>query len=132
MRRYFVFYGGQSTNYVPQINKFNSYYLSSTVDNVDVLHEHLGVPFPLHFAQSHVHFDLLFRQQPLLHLALETSQQERLKHRMQSLHQLIVAKTLIRVEPLVEVVWWIEHVGQQEIEQRPQFVQVILERRAGQ
>jgi hypothetical protein len=38
----------------------------------------------------------------------------------------------VEVEPLVELLGGREHLGQQEVEQRPELVQVILQRRARQ
>lgn len=41
-------------------------------------------------------------------------------------HQAVVPQTFIHVEPLVEILGGTEHFGQQEVEQGPQLVEVVL------
>ena len=42
----------------------------------------------------------------------------------------ILAKTLFRVEQVGKLFVWVKYVRHQKVEQRPQFVQVVLQRRA--
>ena len=46
---------------------------------------------------------------------------------MESLDETVVAETGVGVEPLVEVLGGGEHLRKQEVQQRPQLVQVVLE-----
>uniref|UniRef100_A0AAG5DLD8 Uncharacterized protein n=1 Tax=Anopheles atroparvus TaxID=41427 RepID=A0AAG5DLD8_ANOAO len=107
-------------------------HLARPVHHVDVLHQDLGVPVALHLRQADEDLHLLLRQQPLLDLGLEPPQQERLQHGVQPLDQRVVVHALVRVEPAVEVIGAVEDVRQQEVEQRPELVQVVLQRRTGQ
>ena len=51
---------------------------------------------------------------------------------MESRHQILVAEHRVGREPRVEILRRPEHFGEQKVEQRPEFVQVVLQRRARQ
>ena len=105
--------------------------LAGSVDNVDVPHQDFGVHFTLEFAEPDVDFELLLGFQSLLHFGLETSQQEGPQHGVQAFDQSVVAQTVVGVEPFVEILRVVEDIGQEEVEQSPQLVQVVLQRRSG-
>jgi hypothetical protein len=52
-------------------------------------------------------------------------------HLVQLLHHLVLLLVPVHGEPLLELVAAAEHLGQQEVQQRPQLMQVVLQRRAG-
>lgn len=66
------------------------------------------------------------REQALLNIALDTTQQERPQNLMELLHDHVLVAAL-RLEPLIERAGVTEHIRQQEIEQGPQFVEVVLQ-----
>jgi hypothetical protein len=117
-----------------------------TNNNTDLGFVYLGVPGALHLAQTHVDLGLLLGGQVLLHLGLEAAQQERLQQRVQLLDHVLLLKTAAaEIEPGVEVLGWVsilpfykqlylrrrEHIGQQEVKERPELMKVVLKRRAG-
>jgi hypothetical protein len=102
------------------------------VDHLEVLEQQLAVPLALHGAERHVELHLALRRQLLRHVALEAAQQKRPQHFVQLANHLLLLVLVGQIEPLVKVVRRGEHVGQQEVEQRPQLVQIVLQRRAGE
>ena len=90
-------------------------HLARPVHDVDVLHQDLGVPLALHLGQPDKDADLLLGQEGLLDVRLETAQEERLEHPVESLHQGVVSQARVGVEPLVEVVGAGENLGQEEV-----------------
>ena len=80
-----------------------------TIDNVNVLHEDLGVPLPLHLAQSDEDLHLLLGQQRLLHVALQPPQQEGFEDSMKSCYQIVITKARVGVEPLIKILRAAEH-----------------------
>ena len=52
--------------------------LAGAVDNVEILHKNLRVPFALQLREADVDFDLLLRQKRLLDVRFDATQQERL------------------------------------------------------
>ena len=107
-------------------------HFSCAIHDVDVLHQNLGVPIALHLGQPDKDGDFLLGLERLLDIDLEASKQERLEHSVQALHQGVVAQARVCAEPLVEVFGAGEDLWQKEVEQRPELVEVILQRRAGQ
>lgn len=85
--------------------------------------------------------DFNFRLERLLHFLLDTSQQERPQNSMQLVNNLLIALLLLRVcfvlittaqvEPLIKVARRRKDFGQQEVQERPQFMEVVLKRRSG-
>ena len=55
-------------------------FLAVGVDQIEILHEDLGVQFPLHLAQTNVDFNLLLRRQALLNVSFNSTQEERAKN----------------------------------------------------
>ena len=51
---------------------------------------------------------------------------------MKSSNEAVIAETRVGVEPLVEILRTAEDLGQQEIKQSPQFMEVVLQRSAGE
>ena len=124
----------------------------------DVLLQQLLVPRLLHLAHADLEDGLLLWRQTLLDVALDAPQQERPQHLharlwwpqrarqhggalaageprgarlMQLLHDLCLVAARVAAEPLVEALGAGEDLGQEEVEERPQLVQVVLQRRAG-
>ena len=50
---------------------------TSTVDNINIPHQDLGVHLTLEFAETNVNFQFLLRFEPFLYFGLQTTQQER-------------------------------------------------------
>lgn len=73
-------------------------------------------------------------RQARLDIRLEATEHERAKDLVQlGDHALLRLHIVnVEVEPLVELLGGREHLGQQEVEQRPELVQVVLQRRACQ
>ncbi len=74
----------------------------------------------------------LLGRQLLLDLCLDASKQEGPENSVQTLDELLVLKAAVFAEPGVEVVCRIEDIGQKEVQQRPELVQVVLQRSARQ
>mmetsp|Transcript_13968 Transcript_13968/g.34953 ORF Transcript_13968/g.34953 Transcript_13968/m.34953 type:complete len:377 (+) Transcript_13968:1858-2988(+) len=112
----------------------------AAVDSVHVFLQQRSVPLLLHLRHTDAQDGLRLRWKSLLHLRLDASQQERAEHLVKLRHnlQLRLIRGLsillhpVHVEPLVEGVRVGEHLGEKEVEQRPQLVQVVLQRRSGE
>ena len=51
---------------------------------------------------------------------------------MEPRNEIVIAKAGVGVEPLIEVLGAAEHLGQEEVEQSPELVQVVLKRGSSQ
>lgn len=89
----------------------------------------------LSLGEATAHHMLVFLGHLLLHVHLDPPEQERSQHLVEPLHQaLVVLLTALdhsrqRVgEPLLELAVGLEDVGHEEMHQRPQLHQAVLER----
>mmetsp|Transcript_8914 Transcript_8914/g.21077 ORF Transcript_8914/g.21077 Transcript_8914/m.21077 type:complete len:452 (+) Transcript_8914:1433-2788(+) len=98
------------------------------VDRVNVLLQHARVQRLLHLAHGNVHVDLGLLGEALLDVGLEAAEEEGAKDAVQLPGHLL--GLLGGLEERIEVIGVCELVWQQEVEQRPQLVQVVLQRRA--
>ena len=67
----------------------------------------------------------------MLHVRLDAAQEERAKDAMQPCHRIFVVDVL-GAEERVEGIGIGEHLREEEVQQRPQLVEVVLERCAGE
>lgn len=94
------------------------------------------VPEELHVRQSDVELDFLLRRQVGLHVALQPTKQKRTQNLLVRVSQSyrVEAVNQIRLHRLLEVgvkqVRALKHVRHQEVQQRPQFVEIVLQRRS--
>ena len=102
------------------------------VEHVQILHQQLRVQISLDFAEADVDFRFLLGRESLLHVGLDATQQEGAEHAMKTLDEVVVTEAAVGVEPSVEIVGRGEKIRQQKVEQRPQFVEIVLERGAGE
>mmetsp|Transcript_59635 Transcript_59635/g.158717 ORF Transcript_59635/g.158717 Transcript_59635/m.158717 type:complete len:424 (-) Transcript_59635:1733-3004(-) len=105
-------------------------FASLAVDGVNVLLENVAVELALHARHGDVHVDLRLGRQALLHVRLQPTQQERPQDAVELRRHLL--RLLRALEEGVELVRVGELVGQKEVEQRPQLVQVVLQRGTGE
>ncbi|KAH3669517.1 hypothetical protein OGAPHI_001638 [Ogataea philodendri] len=96
---------------------------------IDVSLQQLLVPFLLHFCHSNVHVELFLREQAFFHVRFDSSQKERLKDFMELLNNGVVfIFRVTRRKPLVKGLRVGKNVWKQEIQQRPELVQIVLQR----
>jgi len=81
-------------------------------------------------AHAEVQLGLLLGQERVLDVELETAQEEGLEYLVELLHHVLLVVLLGKREPRVKVLGRAKDIGQQKVEQGPEFVQVVLERRA--
>jgi hypothetical protein len=79
----------------------------------------------LHVGHANVQINLLLRQQALLHIALDTTEQEGSQNTVKLLDDCILILFLAR-EPLVKSLCITKNIWKQEVEQGPKFVKVVL------
>lgn len=65
-------------------------------------------------------------------VGLESAQEKRSQHFVQLVDHLVLLRFVVEIEPGVKVVGRRKHVGQQEVQERPEFVQVVLQGRASE
>ena len=83
--------------------KSHLFQLSSTVNYIDIPHEDLGIHLTLHLTESDVDFNFLLGLKPFLYFSFQTTKKERPKNGMKTLNKSVVTKTIVGVEPLVEI-----------------------------
>mmetsp|Transcript_8845 Transcript_8845/g.30409 ORF Transcript_8845/g.30409 Transcript_8845/m.30409 type:complete len:769 (-) Transcript_8845:151-2457(-) len=105
--------------------------LPRTVDGVDVLLHQVLVPLQLHLAHTNLQDGLLLGGQALLDLCLHPTQQERPQQLVQLVHGLVLLGVRVDLEPLIELFRAGKDVRQQKVEESPELVQVVLQRRTG-
>lgn len=74
-----------------------------TIDRIDIFLQQHSVPLPLHLCHSDIQVDLLFGQERVLHIRLDSSKQEWSQHLVQLLDHSIGLRCIFRLEPLVKV-----------------------------
>ena len=100
------------------------------VEGVHVALEDVLVLLALHGRELRVHDELGLGRDARLDVDLDAPEQEGLEHAVQLRDDLLLDLLVLEVEPRVEVLRVGEDVGDEEVEQRPQLVQVVLQRRA--
>src|SRR5699024_8806804 len=100
------------------------------VDSVNVLLQDLFVPFDLHVGHAQVQVDLLLGQKTLFDVTLDSAKQEWAENAVQLLDNGVLVAVLAG-EPLIKSLRVAENIGQQEVEERPKFVEVVLQGRSG-
>ncbi len=100
------------------------------VEGVHVALEDVLVLLALHRRELRVDDELGLGRDGALDVDLDAPEQEGLEDAVQLRDDLLLDLLVLEVEPAVEVLRVGEDVGQQEVEQRPQLVQVVLQRRA--
>mmetsp|Transcript_32858 Transcript_32858/g.77904 ORF Transcript_32858/g.77904 Transcript_32858/m.77904 type:complete len:460 (-) Transcript_32858:740-2119(-) len=104
--------------------------LRPAVDGLDVLLQEGRVVLLLHRAHADLEDRLLLWREPALHVALDTPKQERPQNLVQLLDDLRLALAPdADAKPLVKLLAAREDLGQEEVEEGPQLVQVVLQRR---
>lgn len=99
-----------------------------TIHSVDVFFEQRTVPLALHLCHAHIDVDFSLWEKALLDVGLDATQEERSKHFVKLLNDLvaIVVPFAARFEPLVKVFAAAENVRQEEVEQSPELLQIVL------
>ena len=77
-------------------------HLACSVHDINILHQDLSVPLPLHLREPNVDLDFFLWWKLLLHFRFESSQKERSKYAMKSLDQLGVLEPRL-TEPCVKI-----------------------------
>ena len=98
----------------------------------EVAHEHAPIPVDLHRRERQEDGRLRLGRQPLFDVRLETTEQAALQQPVQLAHQTWVDCSQLRIDGGVEELGRREDIGEQKVEQRPQLMQVVLDRRTGQ
>ena len=125
-----------------------------TIDGIDILLQDGTIPFPLHFCQTNVDVDLLFclrsyyhvekinlekltRQQTLLNVTLYTPEQEWSQNLVQRFNDLLalllvtICARVVLVEETFHVSIVRKDLRADEVEQREEFLHVVLKRSTG-
>ena len=100
------------------------------VQRVHVAHEDFLVLVLLHAREPRIHDELLLGRDGALDVGLDAAEQKGLEHLVQLRDHLLFDLLVADVEPLVELLVGREDIGQQEVEQCPQLMQVVLHGRA--
>mmetsp|Transcript_47611 Transcript_47611/g.79829 ORF Transcript_47611/g.79829 Transcript_47611/m.79829 type:complete len:768 (+) Transcript_47611:2909-5212(+) len=100
------------------------------IDDRRVFCQDVRVPLALHLRHPTPHVDLLLGRDAGVHLCLEAPQHERLQQLMHLLNDVGIGRTFACIVPVVELLAVVEEVRQQKVQQRPQLVEVVLQRRA--
>lgn len=103
--------------------------VSTARQGLQVLLDQGSIPLLLHVTHTNLQNGLLLGGQAALHIRLDTAQQEGTQHLVQLLHHLglLLLASITQAEPLLELLCAAEHLRQQEVEQGPQLVQVVLQ-----
>ena len=107
-------------------------HLSGSVDDVDILHQDLGVEVALHLGQADVQVQFLLGEKRFFDVGFQTSEEEGFKNAVKTLNEVVVAEAAVGVEPLVEVFRAFKNVGKKEVQKRPELVEVVLQRRSSE
>ena len=97
-----------------------------------VAQQHAPVQVHLHRRERQVDRRLRLGRQPLFDVRLQPAEQAALQQPVQLADERLVDVARLRVEGGVEKVGGREDIGEEEVEQRPQLMQVVLDRRARQ
>ena len=102
------------------------------IEDGNVPQENVFIPRPLHGSQLDKQLDLRLGREIFLHVRLDATQQKGPEDGVEPLHEAHVRLACLVVKPWVEISGRLENVGQEKVQERPQFVEVVLQRGAGQ
>ena len=105
---------------------------TSSIDNINPLHQDLGIPVPLHLGEANEDFNFLLWEETFLHVSFQTSQEKGFEHTMESCYETVITNPSVGVEPLIEIVSFVENIREEVIEKSSEFMEIVLERSSGQ
>mmetsp|Transcript_73672 Transcript_73672/g.206831 ORF Transcript_73672/g.206831 Transcript_73672/m.206831 type:complete len:305 (+) Transcript_73672:1639-2553(+) len=110
------------------VQQANSIRATQFVELMGIFGEDLDIPFLLHFGETNVELGFLLGRKRGCHVLFDPTQHEWPQNRVQLFDDILFSVLIRETEPFIKLLSIPKYIRHEEIEKRPKFPQIVLQR----